>query len=165
MANVPRKWADRLGQVHCQYGTFAKLHTSCPCEVEFQVVMFFLWRRLIGTQNSSLRMFWYRDLNSSHFFPRFGALEHEANRTPDISATSSVRVKSFANASGCLFVWQENERASVFSASYRLNRLNCRWGCSRWRTTPVQFLCKNMSTRVTYSIIFLSLRKKYVRHN
>ena len=47
----------------------------------------FLWRRLTCPQNSSLRMFWYRDLNSSHFFPRFGLLKHEANRTPDIPAT------------------------------------------------------------------------------
>ena len=39
--NVPSKRADGLGQVHCQYGTFAKLHTSCPCEVEFEVVLFF----------------------------------------------------------------------------------------------------------------------------
>ena len=35
--NVLDKWADRLGQVHCQYGTVAKLRTSCPCEVEFEV--------------------------------------------------------------------------------------------------------------------------------
>ena len=39
--NIPSKWADGLGQVHCQYGTFAKLRTSCPCEVEFEVVVFF----------------------------------------------------------------------------------------------------------------------------
>ena len=39
--NVLSKWADWLGQVHCQYGTFTKLCTSCPCEVEFQVVFFF----------------------------------------------------------------------------------------------------------------------------
>ena len=69
----------------------------------------FLWRRLICPQNSSLRMFWYRDLNSSHFFPRFGALEHEANRTPDISATFIGSRKSFVNTSGCLFVRQANE--------------------------------------------------------
>ena len=37
---VPSKWADGLGQVHCQYGTFAKLRTSCPCEVELEVVLF-----------------------------------------------------------------------------------------------------------------------------
>ena len=40
-------------------------------------------------------MFWYRDLNSPHFFPRFGALEHEANRTPDISATFIGSRKKF----------------------------------------------------------------------
>ena len=55
----------------------------------------FLWRRLICPQNSSLRMFWYRDLNSSHFFPRFGLLEHKANRTPDISATFIGSCKKF----------------------------------------------------------------------
>ena len=37
---VPSKWAGRLGQVHCQYGTFAKLRASCPFEVVFEVVMF-----------------------------------------------------------------------------------------------------------------------------
>ena len=39
--NVLSKWADRLGQVHCQYGTFAKLRTSCSCEVELEVMLFF----------------------------------------------------------------------------------------------------------------------------
>ena len=38
--DIPDKWADRLGQVHCQYGTFAKLRTSCSCEVEFEGVVF-----------------------------------------------------------------------------------------------------------------------------
>ena len=38
---VPSKWADGLGQVHCQYGTFVELRTSCPCEMEFEVVLFF----------------------------------------------------------------------------------------------------------------------------
>ena len=47
----------------------------------------FVWRRLICPQNSSLRMFRNRDLNSSDFFPRFGLLKHEAKRTPDMSAT------------------------------------------------------------------------------
>ena len=47
----------------------------------------FLWRRLTCPQNSSLKMFWYRDLNSSHFSPHFGALKHETKRTPDMSAT------------------------------------------------------------------------------
>ena len=57
-------------------------------KMEFESGVVFLWRRLICPHNSSLRMFWYRDLNSSHFFPRFGLLEHEANRTHgSISAT------------------------------------------------------------------------------
>ena len=55
----------------------------------------FLWRRLICPQNNSLRMFWCRDLNSSHFFPRFGVLEHTANKTPDISATFIGSHKKF----------------------------------------------------------------------
>ena len=77
----------------------------------------FLWRRLMCPQNGSLRMFWYRDLNSSHFFPRFGVLEHEANRTPDMFLLlSSARVKSFVNASECLFVREENE-SRVFCLS------------------------------------------------
>ena len=76
----------------------------------------FLWRGLICPQNSSLRMFWYRGLNSSHFFPRFGALEHEANRTLDISATFIGWHKKFVKASGCLFVRQENQ-SRVFCLS------------------------------------------------
>ena len=109
-----------------------------------------LWRRLIGPRNSSLRMFWYRDLNSSHFFPRFGALEHEANRTPDISATFISSRKSFVNASECLFCPARKRNPSILSLSYqptgdrqntRLNRFN---QLSRGRTTPLQILCQNM---------------------
>ena len=77
----------------------------------------FLWSRLILPQNSSLRMFWYRDLNSSHFFPRFGALEHAANRTPDTFATFIDSRKKLINASGCLFVQQQNEKW-VFCLSF-----------------------------------------------
>ena len=59
---------------------------------------------------------WHRDLNSSYFFPRFGLLEHEANKTPDISATFIGSRKSFVNTAGCLFVRQENE-SRVFCLS------------------------------------------------
>ena len=75
----------------------------------------FLWRRLTFSQNNSLRMFWYRDLNSSHFFSRFGALEHEANRIPDISATF-IGSRKKVNATACLFVPQDN-KSRVFCLS------------------------------------------------
>ena len=74
----------------------------------------FLWRRLICPQNGTLRMFWYRDLHSSHFFPRFGALEHEANRTPDISAIFIGSRKKFC----------ERKRMSVCPAKNE-SRLFC----------------------------------------
>ena len=139
--NVPRKWVDGLGQVHCQHGTFAKLRTSCPCEVEFEVVLCFLWRRLICPQNSSLRMFWYRDLNSSHFFPRFGLLENEANRTPDISATSIGSRKKFCKRKRMSVCPARKRKPNVLSVSYVLDRFN---RCSRGRTTPLQILYRNM---------------------
>ena len=138
---VPSKWADRLGQVPCQHGTFAKLRTFRPCEVEVEVVVFFLWRRLICPQNSSLRMFWYRDLNSSHFFPRFGTLEHEANRTPDISATFIGSCKKFCKHKRMSVCPARKRKSSVLSVSYRLNRFS---RYSRWRTMPLQILCQNM---------------------
>ena len=112
----------------------------------------FLWRRLICPQNSSLRMFWYRDLNSSHFFPRFGVLEHEANRTLDISATFIGSRKSFVNASGSS-VCPAKRRIRVFCLSpIGLNRLN---RCSRGRTTPIQILCQNMVCTWYVQIHFL----------
>ena len=101
----------------------------------------FLWRRLICPQNSSLRMFWYRDLNSSHFFPHFGALEHEANRTPDISATVIGSRKKFCKRNRMSVCPAWKRKPSILSVSYRLNRLN---RCSRGRTTPLQTLCQNM---------------------
>ena len=101
----------------------------------------FLWRRLICPQKSSLRIFWYRDLNSSHFFPRFGALEHEANRTPDISATFISSRKKFCKRKRMSVCPARKRKAIILSVSYRLNRLN---RCSRWRTAPFQNLCQNM---------------------
>ena len=93
----------------------------------------FLWRRLICPQNSSFRMFWYRDLNSLHFFPRFGALEHAANRTPDISATLIGSCKKFCKRYRMSVCPARKRKASILSVSCRLNRLN---RCSRWRITP-----------------------------
>ena len=94
---------------------------------------FFFWRRLICPQNSSVRMFWYKDLNSSHFFPRFGALEHEANRKPDISATFIGSRKKFCERKRMFVCSARKRKPSVLFLSYRLNRFN---RCSRWITTP-----------------------------
>ena len=109
-----------------------------------------LWRRLICLRNSSFRMFWYRDWSSSYFFPRFGLLEHEANRTPDISATFIGSRKKFCKRkrmSVCLTI---KRKPSILSVSYRLNGLN---RCSRGRTTPLQILWQNM-VRAWYSTTF-----------
>ena len=101
----------------------------------------FLWRRLICPQNSSLRMFWYRDLNSSHFFPRFGALEHEANRISDISTTFISSRKTFSKRNRVSVCSARERKPSILSLSCRLNRFV--WG-SWWRTTPLQILCHNI---------------------
>ena len=101
----------------------------------------FLWRRLTCPQNSSLRMFWYGDLNSSHFFPRFGALEHGANRTPDISATFIGSCEKLCKRKRMSVCPARKRKPSVLSLSYRLNRSN---RCSRWRTTSLQILRRNM---------------------
>ena len=101
----------------------------------------FLWRRLRCSQNSSLRMFWYGDLNSSYFFPHFGALENEANRTQDISATFIGSCKKFCKRNRMSVCPARKQKPKISSVSYRLNRFN---GCSRWRTTPLQILCQNM---------------------
>ena len=147
---VPSKGAYGLGPVHCQRGTFGKLRTSCPCEVEFEVVLCFLWRRLTCPQNSSLRMFWHRDLTSSHFFPRFGALKHEANRTPDISVTFIGSRKKFCKRKRMSVGSARKRKPNVLSVSHGLNRFN--W-CSRGRTTPLQILCQNMD-RMWYWVNF-----------
>ena len=139
--NVLSKWADGLGQVHCQYGTFAKLRLLLPMWGEIWSDVVFLWRRVICPQNSSLRMFWYRDLNSSHFFPRFGLLEHEANRTPDISATFIGSRKKSYKRNRMSVCAARRRKASILSLSYRFDRFN---RCSEWRTTPLQILCQNM---------------------
>ena len=101
----------------------------------------FLRKRLICLQNSSLRMFWYRDLNSSHSFPRFGLLEHEANKTPDISATFISSHKKFCKRKRMSVCPARKRKPSILSVSYRLNHFN---RCSRWRTRLLQILCQNM---------------------
>ena len=80
----------------------------------------FLRRRLTCSQNSSLRMFWYRDLNSSHFSPRFGALEHAANRTPDIPATFIGSRKAFCKRNRMSVCPARKRKASILSVSYRV---------------------------------------------
>ena len=107
----------------------------------------FLQRRLICPQNSSLRMFWYRDLNSSHFIPRFGLLEHEANKSLDISATFIGSRKKSCKRNRMSVCPARKRKPSILSVSYRLNRLN---RDSRWRTTPFQIFCQNM-VRTWYS--------------
>ena len=101
----------------------------------------FLWRRLIFPQNSSLRMFWYRDLNSSHFFPRFSLLEHETKRTPDISATFIGSREKFCKRKRMSVCPARKRKPNIWSLSYRLNRFN---RLSRRRTTPLQISYQNM---------------------
>ena len=141
--NILSKWADRLGQVHCQHGTFAKLRTSCPCEVEFQGVLFFfegdwyfhriaVWECFdIGT--------WTRRMSchvlTSWSMKRIG---HGI-----FLLLSSVRIKSFVNATGHLFVRQER-KLNILSLSCRLNRLN---RLSRWRSRLFDFCAKIWSAR------------------
>ena len=101
----------------------------------------FLWRRLICPQNSSWRMFWYRDLNSSHFIPRSGVLEHEANRTRDVSVTFIGSREKFCRHNRVPVCLTRKQKVSILSVSYRLNRFN---RCRRWRSTPLQILCQNV---------------------
>ena len=112
----------------------------------------FLWRRLICPQNSSLRMFWYRDLNSSHFFPRFGTLKREANRTPDISAIFIGSREKFCKRNRMSVCALRKRKASILSVSYRLNGF---YRCIRGRTMSLQILCQNMfRTWYIYTITY-----------
>ena len=120
----------------------------------------FVWRRLKCSQNSSFRVFWYRDLNSSHFFPCFGALEHKVNRTPDISATFIDSHKKFCKRNRMSVCAAKKRKPSILSLSCRLDRF---YRCSRGRTTPLQILCQNMvrtwyevSSKTNRSDFFLS---------
>ena len=79
----------------------------------------FGWRRVKCLQNSSLRMFWYGDSNSSRFFPRFGALECEANRTPDVSSTFIGSRENFCKHNRISVCPARKRKASIFSVSYR----------------------------------------------
>ena len=142
-----------------------------PCQIAYLLPMWggiwsgvvFLRRRLICPQNNRFRMFWCRDWNSSHFFPRFGLLEHEANKTPDISATFIGSRKKFCKRKRMSVRPARKRQACILSVSYRLNRFNRR---SRWKSAPLQILCRNM-VRTWYSfgdslVLLLSLHYKKV---
>ena len=141
--NVPSKWADRLGQVHCQYGTFAQLRTSCPCEAEFEVVLLFFKGDWCVHRIAVWECFdiwtWTRRIS-----PTFGPLEHEANRTPDISATFVGSRERFCKRNRMSVCPARKRKPSILSVFYRLNRFN-RLG--RGRTTPLQICVKIWSAR------------------
>ena len=140
--------AERYEQMGWQTRTSA-LPIRDLCQIAYLLPMWggiwsgvvFLWRRLMCPQNGSLRMFWYRDLNSSHFFPRFGTLEHEANRTPDIFVTFIGLRKKFYKRKRMSVCPARKRKAIILSVSYRLNRFN---RCDRWKTAPRQILYQNM---------------------
>ena len=139
--NVPSKWAEGLGQVHYQCGTFAKLRTSCPCEVEFEGVLFFVegdWyiHRIAISECFDVRT-WTRRI----FFLLFGLLEHEANRIPDTSATFIGSCNKFCKRNRMAVCPARKRKPSILSFSCRLNRFN---RCSRWKTTSLLILCQNM---------------------
>ena len=114
--NVSSKWTDGLGPVHYQYETFAKLRISCPCEVELQGVLFFFegdWyvHKIAVSECFDIGTWTCRI--SPHVLARL-SIKWIGHRI--FLLLSSVRVKRFANVTGCLFVRQENERR-VFSLS------------------------------------------------
>ena len=102
-------------------------------------VVVFLWRRLICPQNSSFRMFWYSDLDSSHFLPRFSALTHAANRIPNMFATFVGSGKKFCKRNRMSVCPARKRKPSILFVSCRLNRFN---RLSRGRT--FQILCQNI---------------------
>ena len=93
-------------------------------------------------------------MHSSYFFPRFGALEHEANRTLDISATFIGSRRKSCERDRMFVCPGTKQRPSILSVSYRLNHFN---RCSRWGTTPLQILCQNMVRTWSLQLPFLSL--------
>ena len=114
----------------------------------------FLWRRLICPQNSSWRMFWYRDLNSSHDLAMFWAresLKRIGHRI--LLLLSSIRMKSFVNATGCLFVRQDNE-SRVFGLSPIVWIVSI--GAANEELRFFTILCQNM-VRTWHSNSFLRL--------
>ena len=131
--NFLSEWADGLGQVHCQYGTFAKLRTSCPCEVEFEVVLFFFEGDWYVHEIVIWECFDVRTWTRRIFFLLFGLLEHEANRIPDTSATFIGSCNKFCKRNRMAVCPARKQKPSILSVSCRLNRFN---RCSRWRTTP-----------------------------
>ena len=145
--NVPSKWKDRLGQADCQYGTFGKLRTSCPCEVEFEVALCFfeggwcvhriaVWECFdIGT--------WTRRI-SSYALARWN-MKRIGHRI--FLLLSSVRVKNFVNAVGCLFVREENKNR-VFCLS--LTGWIVSIGAADEELRPCKFCAKIGSARGVY---------------
>ena len=120
----------------------------------------FLWRRLICLQNSSLRMFWYRDLNSSHFFHVFGALGHEANRSPDISATSIGSRKKFCKLKRMSVCPARKGKPNILSVSYRAESFQSVQQMKNY--APSEFCAKICSTPGMFRCVFYNaiLRKK-----
>ena len=151
--NILSKWADGLGQVHCQYGTFAKLCISCPCEVEFKVVLFFfegdwylhkiaVWECFdIGTCTRRI---------SSHVLACY-SMKRIGHRI--LLLLSLVRIKSFVNASGCLFVLEENE-SRVFCLSPTGWIVSM--GAAEEELRPFKFCAKIWSTRGSKEFSFFS---------
>ena len=66
-------------------------------------------------QNDNFRMFRYRDLNSSHVLLRFGALEHEANRSTVMSTTFISSRKKFCEHYRMSLCLTTKRKASVWS--------------------------------------------------
>ena len=107
----------------------------------------FLWRRLICPQNSSLRMFWYGDLNSSHFFPRFGWLEHETKRTPLMSATFIGSHKTFSKHNRMSVCPARKRKSSILAVS--LVGWIVSVGAAQEELRPFKFCAKIRSARGT----------------
>ena len=139
---VASKWADGLGQVPCQYGIFVKLRTSCPCEVEFEGVLFFLEGDWYVHKTAVWECFdigtWTRRISSRVLARQ--SMKRIGHRI--FLLLPSVRVKSFVKSTGCLFVRQENE-SRVFCLSPPT-------GWMVWidwveeEVRPLQILCQNM---------------------
>ena len=140
MADVPSKWKDRLGQEHCQYETFAKLRTSCPCEVELEMVLFFFERDWHVHKKAVWECFdlgtWTHHI-SSHVLAHW-SMKRKGHR---MSATCIGSREKFCKRNRMSVCAARKRKASILSFSYTLNRLN---RCSRWRTRPLQMLCHNM---------------------
>ena len=139
--NVSSKCTDGLGQVHRHYGTFTKLCTSCPCEVELQVVLFFFEGEWYVHRMAVWECFdigtWPRRI-SFHVLARW-SVKRTGHRV--FLLLSSVRVKSFCKRNRVSVCPGTKRKPSISSVFYRLNCLN---QYSRWRIRPLQILCQNM---------------------